>query len=104
MCGMYCYWLLSHPVLNIRYWKKQQQQTMFLIQQLYLLQNVLPHFGKASASLLPTSQHQAVLIVTSADAIQRLSHGLSREKHIIHCFRVYECINNKTPHATDVPV
>lgn len=52
---------------------------MFLIQQLYLLQNVLPHFGEAGPSLLPTPQHQPVLIVTSADSIQGLSHGLQEE-------------------------
>lgn len=54
---------------------------MFLIQQLYLLQNVLPHFGEAGSSLLPTPQHQAVLIVAGADSIQGLSHGLMEEAH-----------------------
>lgn len=54
---------------------------MFLIQQLNLLQNILPHFGEASPSLLPTPQHQTVLIVTGADTIQRLSHGLQKEVH-----------------------
>lgn len=54
---------------------------MFLIQQLYLLQDVLPHFGEAGSSLLPTPQHQTVLVVTGADAIQGLSHGLQEDAH-----------------------
>lgn len=54
----------------------QQQLTMFLIQQLYLLQDVLPHFGEASAGFLTAPKHQAVLVVTSADSIQRLSYSL----------------------------
>lgn len=49
---------------------------MFLVQQFYLLQNILPHFGEAGSSLLPTPQHQAVLVVASADAIQWLPNGL----------------------------
>lgn len=67
---------------------------MFLIEQLYLLQNVLPHFGEAGSSLLPTPQHQTVLIVPSADPIQGFPHGLYRKKHIIRCFGWYE---NKNP-------
>lgn len=54
---------------------------MFLVQQLYLLQNILPHFGEAGSSLLPTPQHQSVLIVPGADAIQRLPHGLQEDAH-----------------------
>lgn len=54
---------------------------MFLIQQLYLLQDVLPHFSKAGASLLPTPKHQTVLIVTSADTVQRLPHSLLEEMY-----------------------
>lgn len=53
---------------------------MFLIQQLYLLQNVLPHLGESGAGLLPTAQHQAVFIVAGADAVQRLSHRLEEEE------------------------
>lgn len=60
--------------------EKKQEQTVFLIQQLYLLQDVFPHFGKAGAGFLPTPKHQTVLIVTSAHAVQRLPHGLSEEK------------------------
>lgn len=52
---------------------------MFLIQQLDLLHDILPHFGEAGSSLLPTPQHQAVLIVPSADTIQRLPHGLEED-------------------------
>lgn len=49
---------------------------MFLIQQLNLLHDVLPHFGETRSSLLPTPQHQAVLVVPSADAIQGLPNSL----------------------------
>lgn len=52
------------------------KQTMFLVQQLYFLHNILPHLGEAGSGLLPAPQHQAVLVVASADAIERLSHGL----------------------------
>lgn len=62
---------------------------MFLIQQLYLLQDVFSHFGESSASFLPTPQHQAVLVVPRADAVQRLPHGLKR-KHINICFTATE--------------
>lgn len=69
------------PERVVKRQQQQQQQTMFLIQQLYLLQNVLPHFGEAGSCLLPTPQHQAVLIVPGADSIQGLSHGLQEEAH-----------------------
>lgn len=52
---------------------------MFLVQQLYFLHNILPHLGEASSSLLPAPQHQAVLIVACADAVQRLPYGLQEE-------------------------
>lgn len=52
---------------------------MFLIQQLDLLQDVLSHLSKASASFLSTPQDQTVLVVSCADAIQRFSHGLRRK-------------------------
>lgn len=42
---------------------------MFLVQQLYFLHNILPHLGEAGSGLLSTPQHQAVFIVTCADAI-----------------------------------
>lgn len=51
---------------------------MLLIQQLDLLQDVLSHFGKASASFLSTPQDQTVLVVPSADPVQGFSHGLRR--------------------------
>lgn len=49
---------------------------MFLIQQLNLLHDVLPHFGKTSSGLLATPQDQAVLVVSGAHAIQGLADSL----------------------------
>lgn len=60
--------------------KTNKKQTMFLVQQLYFLHNILPHLGEAGSSLLSAPQHQAVFVVACADTIQRLSHGLHGEK------------------------
>lgn len=78
--------------------KNKQKQTMFLVQQLYFLHNVLPHLGEAGSGLLSAPQHQAVLVVACADAIQRLSHGLQGGKNNIPCSRWHggECGNTET--------
>lgn len=70
---MYALWSLFSKI-------NKQKLTMFLVQQLYFLHNILPHLGKAGSGLLSAPQHQAVFVVACVDAIQRLPHGLHGEK------------------------
>ena len=64
---------------------ERETRTMFLVQQLYLLQHVLPHLREAGASLLATPQHQPVLVVTGADPVHGLSHGLGENSRHTQC-------------------
>lgn len=57
--------------------------TMFLVQELYFLQHILSHLGKARASLLTAAQDQAVLVVPSADPVERLTQSLPKtQRHV----------------------
>ena len=53
-----------------------QPLTVFLVEQLHLLQHVLAHLGEAGAGLLTAAQDQAVLVVACAHAVQGFPEGL----------------------------
>lgn len=64
---------------------------MFLVQELYFLQHVLPHLGKACASLLTAAQDEAVLVVPSADPVERLTQSLPKTQHRFRDFHNSAC-------------